>query len=555
MKRKMISVSTVLALMLSVAGCKDKAPEETTPETTTPTTAIEASSAEACSAPTAETEPDSQEYPGTTEVPQTASETAEPKTIFRTLPLSAKPEVLQAESGTDIVLRVDFAEADDTYYRWQCRKGTDPWEDSYWEGSGTDSITIHLVDRFDGYLFRCSFKDNSGNMQYSTPVYLTTQAGVPLTDDFFTSAPYLQKISRFDLDGNGSLSQSECSQVKELSLPAQIYYYGDNYTVSPFDDLTGIEYFENLEKLICPGNSLKKLDLHHFPNLQYLDCSGNQLSDLDVSNNPKLTELYCEKNLLTNLDLSQNPALKNLSCSQNQLNSLDLSQNQNLELVNVVANTLTELNISGLKELRALECWNNPLTVIALSECTSLKYFSVDSTASVNGMPESVSITRHYEPSVLKDGYYCTGLSDSGRVLDISPSPNHYTQPLFSDAKADQGMISIEGWLSEDTSSMEQWLDERTAQKLQDLGTDYLSHFLCYKNVSLPLANEVIYQYINDSNEKSVYRASDFNTFMNEMKAIKENYDTEETNGDLRMMIHLSGGAVDEITIDVFMYP
>jgi hypothetical protein len=150
MKRKMISVSTALALMLSVAGCKDKAPEETTPETTTPTTAIEASSAEAGSAPTAETEPDSQEYPGTTEVPQTASETAEPKTIFRTLPLSAKPEVLQAEFGTDIVLRVDFAEADDTYYRWQCRKGTDPWEDSYWKDRGRTPLrflwSIDLTD-------------------------------------------------------------------------------------------------------------------------------------------------------------------------------------------------------------------------------------------------------------------------------------------------------------------------------------------------------------------------------------------------------------------------
>ena len=117
-------------------------------------------------------------------------------------------------------------------------------------------------------------------------------------------------------------------------------------------------------------------------------------------------------------------------------------------------------------------------------------------------------------------------------------------------------MLTIEGWLSEDSSTMDPWVDEETYQKICDYGLDYLGHFPCYKNMSLPMADAVTFQYINNDNERCVYENSDFNTFMNDMKAIKERYDTdEEGNGDLLMLIHLSNGAVDEINIAVIQYP
>lgn len=90
-------------------------------------------------------------------------------------------------------------------------------------------------------------------------------------------------------------------------------------------DLTGIEYFTELTKLVCSENLLTELNVESNTALTFLNCGGNQLTELNLSNNTALHDLFCEENQLTVLDVSNNTALDSLDCYYNQMTSLDLT--------------------------------------------------------------------------------------------------------------------------------------------------------------------------------------------------------------------------------------
>ena len=145
-------------------------------------------------------------------------------------------------------------------------------------------------------------------------------------------------------------------------------------------DLKGIEYFTNLEYLLCQDNQLTTLDVSKNTKLKELSCynnrltslvvsntaltslgcSNNQLTTLDVGNNEELNYLYCENNQLTTLDVSENAALQELDCSGNQLTELDVSKNKALQKLDCSGNQLTELDVSNTKLLQKdLDCSGN----------------------------------------------------------------------------------------------------------------------------------------------------------------------------------------------------
>ena len=74
-------------------------------------------------------------------------------------------------------------------------------------------------------------------------------------------------------------------------------------------DLTGIEYFTALEKLLCWGNTLSALDVSRNTALKELQCHENRLTALDVSRNTALEFLSCDGNSIQELDISNNPYL------------------------------------------------------------------------------------------------------------------------------------------------------------------------------------------------------------------------------------------------------
>ena len=159
---------------------------------------------------------------------------------------------------------------------------------------------------------------------------------------------------------NGSVPTANISGVTELNV--------NNYIIS---DLTGIEDFTALTKLICWANELTSLDVSNNLALNYLDCDNNQLTSLDVSNNTALTYLYCFSNELTSLDVSSNISLAILQCQYNQLTSLDVSNNTSLTYLDCDNNQLTSLDVNNTA-LTYLNCGNNQLTSLDVSNNTDL---------------------------------------------------------------------------------------------------------------------------------------------------------------------------------------
>lgn len=242
----------------------------------------------------------------------------------------------------------------------------------------------------------------------------------------FPDAKFLEYVKQFDTDGNGSLSQAELEKV------TVIYVLGMGVK-----DLTGIEFFPELENLDCSENQLTQLDVSKNPKLKRLVCYENKLTSLDVSGNTSLTELHCYTNQLTSLnlgenanldmlncvvnrltslDLSGNANLTRLSCSSNLLTSLDVSNNPNLILLDCERNLLTSLNVSKNAVLDALVCGSNKLDELDVSENTALKELYCS-----NSQLTSLDLSKNTELDTLD----CSGnnlsleLSDSGR-FDLS---------------------------------------------------------------------------------------------------------------------------------------
>lgn len=212
----------------------------------------------------------------------------------------------------------------------------------------------------------------------------------------------LDKENKVDDNGDGILSVREIRNCKELNIEK----YG-------IQDLTGIEYFTNLETLDCSQNQLTALDvtkneklvdlkctgnvltaltLTENSELEYLDCEGNKLSSLNVSGNKKLLYLICGNNVITTLDLQYNLKLERLSCSLNRLATLDLSRNTALLYLECENNKLTTIGFGNLGKLQFLNCNGNRLKALDLRKQTKLQYLYCDynrlSALDLTGNPE-----------------------------------------------------------------------------------------------------------------------------------------------------------------------
>ena len=152
---------------------------------------------------------------------------------------------------------------------------------------------------------------------------------------------------QIDLDADGIITLKEAETVTVI----HCYKLSNTPSEEKIADLTGLEYFVNLEELACHYNKIESLDLRSLSKLRRLYCFDNRLRELDLSGNPLLTEVSCggnnalkqlslESNRLLNtvdagecrlekLDLTGLPELEYLVCSQNRLRSLDVSRNPN----------------------------------------------------------------------------------------------------------------------------------------------------------------------------------------------------------------------------------
>lgn len=182
--------------------------------------------------------------------------------------------------------------------------------------------------------------------------------GIEIPDEKFKQ--YL--VENFDLNGDGVISAEEAEAVTRMDCSGK-----------EIESLEGLEYFVNLDTLICNDNLLTAMDISKNLKLIALNCSSNNLGTLDLSEISVLATLDCSNNGLTGLDLSNNIALTALNCSGNQLTDLDVGMNFELSTLNCSGNQLTELDISKNLELTTLNCSGNQLTILDVSNNSKLE--------------------------------------------------------------------------------------------------------------------------------------------------------------------------------------
>ena len=145
-------------------------------------------------------------------------------------------------------------------------------------------------------------------------IAVPAMAGYRINAENFPDAEFRNVVSEFDKDGDGLIIYDEFMEVTEIDCK-------DNQSLT---DVTGIEIFENLERLSLWKCPLKKLDVSSFAKLIVLDCRETGISSLDVSSNPLLHQLFAYGNKFTSLDLSNCPdleaAVKN-GIADNKLNN------------------------------------------------------------------------------------------------------------------------------------------------------------------------------------------------------------------------------------------
>ncbi len=132
-------------------------------------------------------------------------------------------------------------------------------------------------------------------------------------------------------------------------------------------DLTGIEDFTALERLLASDNVLKIIDLSKNTALRNLSLSNNSLESIDVSRNTQLTNLSISNNSLTNLDLSNNTLLQQVIAMDNEITSLNTTNCDVLSELNVNNNDLTSVDLSTNVRLGEIYIENNELVSIDLS--------------------------------------------------------------------------------------------------------------------------------------------------------------------------------------------
>ena len=186
-------------------------------------------------------------------------------------------------------------------------------------------------------------------------------ADVAIDPTNFPDENFRAYVATFDTDKDNCLTPAELAAAESMTLIRK-----------SIGDLTGIEHFTALTKLLCQKNQLTSLDVSKNTALEVLDCGDNQLTSLDVSANTALKELYCNNNPLTALDVSKNTDLTDLNCINTQRASLDVSKNTSLTSLLCGDNQLTSLDVSKNTALTSLLCAKNQLASLDISKNTAL---------------------------------------------------------------------------------------------------------------------------------------------------------------------------------------
>lgn len=199
----------------------------------------------------------------------------------------------------------------------------------------------------------------------------------------------------FDGDGDGEISVSEALLVRKIAVKTDRIF-----------SLEGIEYFKNLDTLICRGVDPDANEYNY-------DGSPGRLRSLDLSSLKFLMHLECDGNYLETLTLPESPWLDFLRCSHNRLKELDLSRIPNLRLIQAFNNDLSELDFSLTPNIESIEVGSNQIESIDVTQCPRLGVLNLGNLRSVKELDLSGN------PRLGWLGIYDTGITS----IDLSHNP------------------------------------------------------------------------------------------------------------------------------------
>lgn len=156
-------------------------------------------------------------------------------------------------------------------------------------------------------------------------------------------------------------------------------------------DLTGIEGFSSLTKLICDNNDLTEINVGGNTALLKLSVWFNKLTSLDLSSNAGLTYIDCGYNKLTSFNIGENVKLKTIYCNNNNISAINTVSNTNLYILSCIGNKISSLNLSENTNLRYLYCNDNELEALDLSSNVKLERLRCNGNV-INGLDLSNNV-------------------------------------------------------------------------------------------------------------------------------------------------------------------
>ncbi len=199
----------------------------------------------------------------------------------------------------------------------------------------------------------------------------------PLEDVAINETNFPDEIFRgfvteyYDLDHDGILNNEEIRAVNYLGCGPSTYAYdqlGINREDYGDDEEQYVKDLDTAERnFYFAGNGIKNLKgVEYFVDVEEIICWYNQIEKLDLSNNQRLKRLSCSYNALTSLNISQNTDLEYLNCKNNKLTELNVSNNKQIESIYCENNNITELDLNNNTELKFLSVYGNPITTLDL---------------------------------------------------------------------------------------------------------------------------------------------------------------------------------------------
>lgn len=262
-----------------------------------------------------------------------------------------------------------------------------------------------------------TFANEDAILTYSVGVSLTPSfslgTGLAITPDVFPDSDFLNYVNNYyDMDLDGTLTDYEISQVKEIVLP------GSRDIPGTITSLKGVELFTDLENLICSYNPVNQLDVSANSALLLLECQACDLEQLDLRANADLLSLVCLDNpKLSSLDISNCSQLVELVCVNCALEELSLEGRSALRTLYCHDNPLTQLDVSGCTSMSLISCSGTPLESLDLSGCSSLEHAFCYDCMNLRAL----DVSGCYSLGLL--ACYNTQLS----ALDLTDCPNLYS--------------------------------------------------------------------------------------------------------------------------------